>query len=611
VKGIMRIIILLLVMVLFMNSIVFSSETSLEEAIPDINTDGSQSCAVWFRVFDNLLNEKVTNGVKFFYILSALRHDSVESNISTVLDRDSTRKSLLGKYGLGTDSIYFLMNYFMSTFPENIDDIEYNYSFGENIYADLFHDRNFDYSKYMVRFHNYLNELFRQLPHEMQSIITKYDRKQAGEIIVMQGLMNIVISDYIAFETYNTLSNTSMSRTLGLRDDIRQSLINELVRVAIDYPEDYSGDQSVDMDEIVEYVDVFMGLGNVMLESVEMSLNENDLMKYAIELSRDSNLLVRTPYTPTPEQTLIEITLRMNTEFIELDSSNPLTEGYYNEFLLIPTVGGLSRSVIYTIDDPSVAKVDEDGLVTLSSSKQGTAKITATVKGYDVYKEIIVQVTEESPKGAIQFYGPYISGYPDNSFKAEKDITRAEIATMMVRVLRLDTDEFGFSIKNEEFEIPTYKDVDVDHWAYKYVEIAKQYNLLGGYGDNTFKPDAPVTRAEIAVVISNVWDIMEIEHSELAKHFIKDVSVDHWAFDAINKAYNAKVVSGYEDGTFKPDDYTTRGQIVVMINKIINRESLEPETPSFIDVLVDHWAYGFVESATKIQVIKEKLEESN
>lgn len=606
-----RVISLILIFALLLPTMVIADDMTTEEVTQIPNTDGSQSCAVWFNVFDDLLDadERLTNAVKLFLILTSLRYDSIETAVETAYNAHED-KSKMAQFGIDPVTIYYVMDYYMSTFPENIDDVKYNYVEGTNIYADLYYDQNFEYSKYMVRFHNYLNELFGKLPSGMQDVISKYDRKNAGEIVVMQGLMNIIINDYVAYRTYYVDINgkkVAREQSLHLRkSNIRQRLIDELTRVANDYPAEYTGDTSIDAGEIEDYIDALIAFGDVVLDSIEINLKEHRLMDHAIDLANNANLLIDTEYIPT--QPLIDITLSMNTALIDLDSSDPLTEGYYNEFQLVADVENTSNPVVYTIDDPSIASVDENGLVTLSTAKQGVAVITATVQGYNVYKDIIVEVTEQTPLGAIRFYGPYISGYPDGTFKAEKYITRAEIATMMTRVLRLNVNEANLEISNRAFPFPSYSDVSMDHWAYKYIELAKQHGLMSG-SNTVFRPDDPVTRAEMAVIIANGWEALGIQQSELSNHFIKDVRVGHWAFDAINKVYNAGIVEGYEDGTFRPDEFTNRGEIVVMINGIINRKQTKPELPSFLDILKQHWAYGFIEAATQMQIIEENIEE--
>jgi len=582
---------------------VYADEIIVEEIYEDIHTDGSQSAASWFHVFEKFLDNKALNGLKFFMLVDSLRQPIYQDQIGLALNSDIERKNMLSEYGLTENSIYQIVSYFLSTFPENMGKV--GCCSKGNIYADLYNEDQIVYSEYMNRFHEYLNELFRQLPIEMRTPITKYDRLNAGEIVVFQGLMNIVIRDYIAFEVFNMSTATVQSRQVTLRDSVRNRIEDELIRVANTYPLDYSGDKSVDLNEISNYADAFMGLGNVILMSLQFNFETNNQMDNAFDLAELANLLVRSEVYDT-ESPPNPVTLVTNTDFIELDSSTPLTNGYINEFKLIVSTTGTSSPIVFIVDDETVANVNSDGLVTLSTSKQGFTKITVSIEGTNVYKEVNVQVSEQSPKGDISFYGPYISGYPDRTFRVDNIITRAEIATMFVRVLRLDVNENNIPLySNLSFSEPSFNDVSRDYWAYQYIEIALKEGLMGGYDGDKFSPNSPVSRAEIATIISNAWLKLGIESNDLSKHLIIDVEPDHWAFQSINKVYNANIVEGYLDGTYKPDAFTTRGEIVIMINRVINRPEFKPAINSFDDIKNNHWAYGFIEAATRIQVKKD------
>ncbi|WP_273326350.1 DUF4073 domain-containing protein [Vallitalea guaymasensis] len=213
----------------------------------------------------------------------------------------------------------------------------------------------------------------------------------------------------------------------------------------------------------------------------------------------------------------------------------------------------------------------------------------------DLDEEIIID-EPTTPLGAIEFYEPYIKGFPDGSFKPKKAVTRAEVAAMFARILKLDTEESGDS---------SYTDVTNAHWAYKYIQAITKIGLFKGYDDGTFKPNQAIKRSEIAVVFSAYWDYVGAEVKDDESIFT-DIS-GHWAQSYINKLYNAGVVKGFEDKTFRPDTDTAREQIVIMINKIIARPKLDAVNPSFSDVSNDHWAYGDIEAAS----VKFNKEENN
>ncbi|WP_281819889.1 S-layer homology domain-containing protein, partial [Vallitalea longa] len=192
-----------------------------------------------------------------------------------------------------------------------------------------------------------------------------------------------------------------------------------------------------------------------------------------------------------------------------------------------------------------------------------------------------------TPLGAIEYYDPYIKGFPDGSFKPDKAVTRAEVAAMFARILNLNTEDINDS---------KYTDVSSEHWANKYIQAITKAGIFKGYTDGTFKPNEPIKRYEIAIVFSGYWDYVGAEVDD-GQSIFTDIS-GHWAQSYINKLYNAGVVNGFGDKTFRPDTDTAREQIVVMINKIIARPTLDTVEPSFTDVTNGHWAFGNIEAAS-------------
>ncbi|QUI23939.1 DUF4073 domain-containing protein [Vallitalea pronyensis] len=214
-------------------------------------------------------------------------------------------------------------------------------------------------------------------------------------------------------------------------------------------------------------------------------------------------------------------------------------------------------------------------------------------------EEMIIE-EDITPLGAVEFFDPYVKGFPDGSFKPKKAVTRAEVAAMFARILKLDTDHAG----NNQ-----YTDVTINHWSYQYIQAVTNIGLFRGYSDGTFRPNAPIKRSEIAVVFSAYWEYVGAVVDDRDSTFI-DVK-GHWAEKYINKLYNAGVVKGFGDNTFRPNMDTAREQIVIMMNKIIARPMLDLEEPSFEDVSKEHWANGDIEAAAAKSKKKENIEENN
>jgi len=146
------------------------------------------------------------------------------------------------------------------------------------------------------------------------------------------------------------------------------------------------------------------------------------------------------------------------------------------------------------------------------------------------------------------------SGYPDGTFKPNNQITRAEVATFIVRAM-------GLTYTGGQ---TNFTDVPSTHWAYNFVMAAKQAGIIGGYPDGTFKPDNLVTRAEISVMVTRArgWT-----YSGVGVDFT-DVPQTHWSYPFIMSVKEKKIVGGYPDGTFKPDNKATRAETSVMVSKM-------------------------------------------
>jgi len=112
------------------------------------------------------------------------------------------------------------------------------------------------------------------------------------------------------------------------------------------------------------------------------------------------------------------------------------------------------------------------------------------------------------------------------------------------------------------------------HWAEKAIDIFAKLHLISGYENGTFKPDGHITRAEFAVILSHVFDITGGDN---AKAELKDVG-SHWAKEAIAKLIKAGVINGYKDGTFRPGNTITREEMVVMLSRIVNLDNVTKDT---------------------------------
>ncbi|MDO5037788.1 MAG: S-layer homology domain-containing protein [Tissierellia bacterium] len=129
-----------------------------------------------------------------------------------------------------------------------------------------------------------------------------------------------------------------------------------------------------------------------------------------------------------------------------------------------------------------------------------------------------------------------------------------------------------------------FSDVARNRWSITALSYMSQKKIIEGYPDGTFRPENRITRAEFAAMATRFADLKEGDKS------FRDVGRGHWAYAYIQKAAQAGWIKGYPDGTFKPDQAISRAEVVTLVNRMLNRLADE----SFVDQ-VAHQVYPFVD----------------
>ena len=198
----------------------------------------------------------------------------------------------------------------------------------------------------------------------------------------------------------------------------------------------------------------------------------------------------------------------------------------------------------------------------------------------------------------------YVIGYPEDyrtgeatgdeslwPVKPQNDITRAEVATIFFRML---TDE-----SRSEYWMQTnpYSDVEGDKWYNNAISTLTNAGILTGYEDGSFRPDAPISRAEFAAMSARFSDA---EYS--GSNGFSDVSDSHWAAKYIALAQHLGWIDGYPDGTFKPEQEITRAESMKLINEVLDRtpdaEQMLADMITWPDNEKGAWYYADVQEAT-------------
>ena len=142
------------------------------------------------------------------------------------------------------------------------------------------------------------------------------------------------------------------------------------------------------------------------------------------------------------------------------------------------------------------------------------------------------------------------------------------------------------------------KDIGAN-WAREHIEALVNMGVVSGYPDQSFRPDHSVTRGEFAKMITTAFTIIperDVRFTDVA---------NHWAREHILALAGAGIADGYHDGSFRPNNKITRAEAVSMLIRVLRLHDVKgySDTPSFVDVHQNHWAYPSIESALRLKIL--------
>ena len=217
----------------------------------------------------------------------------------------------------------------------------------------------------------------------------------------------------------------------------------------------------------------------------------------------------------------------------------------------------------------------------------GTAHPTATGKN----SSITVYNTRSAGHALLtDDHIAYIHGYPDGHIHPLSNITRAEAASLLYRLLREDVRLEHQTTEN------SFKDVPANAWYASAVSTLARLGVLSGRTPDTFAPNAPITRAEFTTICAR------LDQSEsAAKRVFSDIG-GHWAEQYILRAAALGWTRGYPDGSFRPQNSITRAEAITMINRVLGRspgskDDLLPGMKVWPDNPETAWYYLSVQEA--------------
>ena len=272
-------------------------------------------------------------------------------------------------------------------------------------------------------------------------------------------------------------------------------------------------------------------------------------------------------------------------------------------------IGGSKQTYTVTYNVGSHGNFSSDASTTEKVAKNETPKNVPVVHPHDNYRfmgwtldgKTVVDPTTQKITKNMTFtalyeacdHMAYMVGRSDTQFAPNGNLTRAEAATILSRLTE------GFD-ENGTYPAAPYSDLNTAAWYAKYVNFAASKGIVNGRPDGTFDPDASITRAEFATMIANFAGVGRVE----APSASNDVA-GHWAAGYIVALERANIVTGYEDGTFRPNANITRAEAATMVNGAIDRTpdtaldlAANSYTNPFTDVTAGQWFFAQVMEAT-------------
>lgn len=195
----------------------------------------------------------------------------------------------------------------------------------------------------------------------------------------------------------------------------------------------------------------------------------------------------------------------------------------------------------------------------------------------------------------------YLVGYEDGTVRPNGSISRAEVATVLFRLLKDDVRMQNLTKDN------AYSDVPDTAWYAAAVSTLSKMGVISGYPDGTFRPNAPITRAEFAAMIAR-FD----ETAKSADTPFTDIS-SHWAENAIGKAYGNGWVEGSSKTVFCPESNLTRAETATLLNRVLHRLP-EKESDLLANQIVwpdnpeTFWGYLAIQEATNSHEYERKAD---
>lgn len=286
-----------------------------------------------------------------------------------------------------------------------------------------------------------------------------------------------------------------------------------------------------------------------------------------------------------------------NTDIKEYVRVNkPLKGTWYAEKDCVKPVTQINGATMY----PKVETkefVNDEAYETQDTSKVANPLTHAVIHLYTKEKYVPEQPTSDYLIPGLWLntndHYSYLIGYSDGTVRPNGKITRAEVATIFFRLLDDDTRAKYWSSENN------FSDVSADKWYNNAVSTLSRMGVIGGYADGTFRPDAPISRAEFAKIAVSFTQ----NNGSAVYNYFTDVKTTDWFAPYVTAAKDAGLIEGYSDGSFKPESKITRAEACAIVNRTLGRKPSKAHMKisdriDWPDVQTTDWFYEAIMEAT-------------
>ena len=284
------------------------------------------------------------------------------------------------------------------------------------------------------------------------------------------------------------------------------------------------------------------------------------------------------------------------------DSKFQLEPGYYRITVEETNMGNDRYVNYYTEPYTHTYKftVDNKGQISIKTP------ITFTIT--NEYTKRHTAATPSKPTLNTGDHYAYVMGYPDGTVRPNGSITRAEVSTILFRLLSDKTRDEYFTTES------SFTDVKAGAWYNNSIATLEKAGVIvdtakGG----AFRPNEAITRAELAAMLAQFSDAKPVKGVKFS-----DVSAEHWAYEAIAIAAKMGWIEGYPDGTFRPDATITRAEMMTLVNRALERVPSDEDhllskrvMLTFPDCKSGDWFYIAVQEATNSHTYERAATEKN